>query len=297
MDIRSALIHARKQLSTASESPNLDAEVLLAYALQKPRSFLLQEPQMELNASQADFFNECVSERATGMPVAYITHEKEFYGRDFYVDKRVLVPRPETELVVDEVKRIVRARELARPVILDIGTGSGCIALTLKAELPQARVCASDVSIDALEVAKINCAHMQTDVALYQSDLFDGVPRLFKGEFDMIVSNPPYLELNAVPARDDSGTTRPAVSVHRLQAALLHEPQAALIPRTGDSFSILECLISQSAEWLTPEGSLVLEIGHDHGARALQCAERHFPKRVCIVKKDFGGFDRVLVVE
>jgi release factor glutamine methyltransferase len=150
-----ALKWAKEIIRDKSGTPNLDAEILIARALKKDRSYILSNPSQELDKNVTSLFEKFIQERKSGKPIAYITKQKEFYGRDYYVDERVLVPRPETEELAElSIKYLKQNPDIK--TIIDVGTGSGCIAITLALELPDRNIIATDISPNALEVAKKN---------------------------------------------------------------------------------------------------------------------------------------------
>ena len=149
--------------------PNIDAELILLNILrEKDRTYLISHDTRDLTEVEEEKANYYLNERAKNKPLAYIINSKEFYGREFYVDENVLIPRPETEDIIDIVKKI--AENIDYPIIYDVGTGSGCIAITLKLEIPKAKVVAIDNSEKALEVAKKNSAKLCSDIVLQKSD-------------------------------------------------------------------------------------------------------------------------------
>ncbi len=164
--------------------PRLDLEILLASVLDCCRSKLYAHPEMNVPAGE---FKKLAKKRKTGVPVAYLTNVKEFYGNKFYVDERVLIPRPETEMIIDEIEYDLKARVR----FLDIGTGSGAIGLTLANKYPNSDTVMTDVCPCALEVAKINAERMDLDerTRFLETDLLDGV----RGEFDVVTANLPYI--------------------------------------------------------------------------------------------------------
>jgi release factor glutamine methyltransferase len=227
-----------------SESPRLDAEVLLAHAEGCRRIDLytrFEEPASEPTRQR---FRELVRQRAEGCPVAYLVGRKEFFSLEFEVSRAVLIPRPSTETLVAECLR--RLKSHPAPVILDLGTGSGNIAVSLAKYLPQARIVAVDISAEALAVACRNAhRHQVADrITFLQGDLF--VPLPAGSEFDAIVSNPPYIA--------DSELADLPVGVR------LYEPEVAL--RGGpDGLAVVERIIRQAEQFLRPGGYLLLEIG------------------------------------
>ena len=213
-DIRTILQHAARDLNASgSPSPRLDAEVLLMRFLGMDRLQLCMQPERELSEEEAAGFARWVERRSLGEPVAYILGEKEFWSLRFEVGREVLIPRPETECLIEEVLRFYRPPGEGLRV-LDIGTGSGAIGVVLARELPAARVAATDISPGALAVARRNAlAHGVADrMEFFQGDLFAAV----SGDFDIICSNPPYIPEDAVrpPAGGDPGFRTPG-GAHR----------------------------------------------------------------------------------
>ena len=177
----------------SSSSPRLDAELLLASVLGCDRVKLIIDADRPLDETELASFKQLHKRRRKGEPIAYIRGERDFYGRSFRVDRRVLVPRPETELLVEVgMRRTHRLSLCAR--MLDVCTGSGCVAITLKKERPTSTVIAADLSSDALELARLNCWRLGARVGLVCSDLFSAASlRGLQGNFDLITANPPYL--------------------------------------------------------------------------------------------------------
>src|SRR5690349_16443499 len=177
----------------------MNAELLLMFTLGCGRAYLYAHPERELSKEESERYEEALDQRASGVPAQYITGHQEFWGLDLIVTPAVLIPRPETEHIVEVVTAIARVadyRELAdRPKLIDVGTGSGAIAVALTKELPNADVLATDVSADALEVAGANAARLQLEsrIRFQQSDVLDSLSR--DGSFDYVVSNPPYVAL------------------------------------------------------------------------------------------------------
>lgn len=203
----------------------------------------------------ASEFSALVGRRAAGEPIAYLMGVREFYGRDFAVSPNVLIPRPETELLVDIAKTKVGARETARA--LDLGTGSGCLAVTLALELPRVRVTAVDVSPAALEVARGNALRLGATVEFVESDWFAA---LSPQPFDLIVANPPY-----VAAGDP----------HLDEGDLQFEPVGALTDPSdeGDGLSAIRRIVADAPLWLMPQGWLFFEHGYDQATAARQLLE------------------------
>jgi release factor glutamine methyltransferase len=226
-------------------SPEWDAERLLRHALGLDRAQLLTRMGGRLTRPQEERYAALVSARASRRPLQYIVGTQEFWRREFLVTPAVLIPRPETELIIEGSLDLLRG--VARPVIVDVGTGSGCIALTLAAERPQALVHATEVSPEALEVARENARRLGLEghVRFHEGDLLAPVSAL-AGTVDLIASNPPY-----VP-RADRATLAPEVRDH--------EPAIALFG-PGSPLDFYRRLAAQALPLLRPGGALVVELG------------------------------------
>jgi release factor glutamine methyltransferase len=241
---------ARARLAASSQNPRLDAEVLLAHVLGWDRTALLTHPERLLSPAEADHFENLLRRRLASEPIQYITGTQEFFGLSFEVSPDVLIPRPETEHLVEAVlERLGREANLR---IIDVGTGSGAIAVSLAHVMPQAEVTAVDCSVAALQVARHNAQrHGVADrVTFLQSDLLAAVDQ---NNFDAVVSNPPYI------ANDEVLETQ--VSHYEPQAALFAGP-------TG--LEVYERLIPQTRRVLKPQGWLMMEIGYGQSPALLK---------------------------
>ena len=225
----------------------LDAETLLMHVLKRDRAQLYAYPDLELSSDELNRYDQGLERRSRGEPLQYITGHQEFWGLDLLVTPAVLIPRPETEHAVEAAVALLR--ELPDPHVVDVGTGSGCIALALASELPRARIEAVDISNHALDVARSNAArlNLKNRVTFSQSDLLG---RYLTGgqTFDMVISNPPYV--------GDSEADKLQVEVRE------HEPHAALFGGGKEGLDIYRGLIPQAARVLTAGGWLVMEIGY-----------------------------------
>lgn len=264
------------------DAPRLSAQLLAAYVLGQERHVLLLDRARALASRDAAHIRALAARRATGEPVAYILGSKEFYGLDFIVSPAVLVPRPETEHLVEEVLRLFPVESAL--MFADLGTGSGCLAVTLALQLPCSRGLALDRSVEALAVALANaCAHgVQDRLQLLRGDF--GQPFAVPGSLDFIVSNPPYV--SDVEYRETSH------EVHGF------EPRAALVPAVSDESGGLECyraLIPRAATALRPGGALLLEIGWLQGRAVAQVVEQSGFFEDLRVLPDLAGRDRVVV--
>jgi release factor glutamine methyltransferase len=238
-----ALNEARLRAGPHPERARFDAGTLLLYALGRERAWLMAHPDEELGEKDERAAGELLDRRLCGEPIQYITGEAEFYGLPFRVNRDVLIPRPETEHVVEEVLEL--ASRFASPRIVDVGTGSGAIAVALAHHLPKSSITATDCSAAALEVARANARHngVAAKVRFLAGDLLAPVA---PEQFEIVVSNPPY-----VPESDRASL---AVEVREF------EPATALFA-AGDGLSVLRRLISKAREVLVPGGWIALEIG------------------------------------
>ncbi len=239
MNLAAALLQGQKLLDDAQiPAPRLTAEVLLAHAIGCERSWLFAHSTDELKELWWIHYGRYLHQRLKGVPTQYITGHQEFFGREFRLTPDVLIPRPETEHLIEEALK----RDAA--TILDIGAGSGAIAVTLALET-KARVFATDVSEAALDVARENAARLGATVRFAACDLGSA---LRDGSFDLVVSNPPYI------AETARATLQPEVRDHEPQLALFAGP---------DGLDLYRRLIPEAARLLQPGGRLILELGHD----------------------------------
>ncbi|MBI2415592.1 MAG: peptide chain release factor N(5)-glutamine methyltransferase [Candidatus Kerfeldbacteria bacterium] len=255
----------------------LDVDVLLASVIKQPREFLYAHPEYTLTTRQAKKLLNYLHRREQNEPVAYITGHKEFYGLNFIVNRDVLIPRPDTELLVDTVVQYCGNVNQPIHTIADIGTGSGNIAIVLKKLLPTTRVLATDISPAALRVLRRNARTHQVTIPSYCGNALAALPQYFKHQLDMIVSNPPYL----------TGTE----ANHR---QLQFEPRLALTAGRN-STKIIERILQQAHYYLKPSGSIIFEIGYRQAMRVNRLCRHYFPKASVVVSKDLAGLDRVIV--
>jgi len=274
MTVRSLLAQGYDTLFYAEvQTPFLDAVVLLAHAMKTTKEKLLASLPDEVPPAIETRFCEPIDLRCTGVPVSYIIRRKEFYGLDFYVDERVLVPRPDTEVLVEKVLGIVRSDPRLRRV-LDACTGSGCIGISVKHAAPGLEVSASDISAPALEVAALNADRiLGGTLPAFRSDLLESVP----GSFDLIASNPPYL-------RDDEVTD--------LRKLGWREPELALAGGR-DGTALAERLIRTAPSRLHPGGWLVLEAAPLQITKLFALMDQAGFHTID-VEKDLAGSNRVI---
>lgn len=249
MTIREAIHVAVQKLSSEPIGPpRMAAEALLIHAVGRDRAFLHAHPEYKLTEREAREFEAAVAKRASGIPLQYITGHQEFWGLDFIVTPAVLIPRPETEHLVESAIELIRASGIERPRVIDVGTGSGCIILSVAHEIKDAELHAVDISNPALQVARENAERLRLSdrVKFHESDLltsFLGAP----GYFDFVLSNPPYV------GRSEADKVQREVREH--------EPEVAVFG--GDrGMDIYDRLIPQAHQVLKPGGYLLLEIGY-----------------------------------
>jgi release factor glutamine methyltransferase len=241
--IKSVLAEAADSLVSSSDSAILDAEILLSLVLNKERSHLRAWPDKQLEPDQINAFWSLIQKRQQGTPIAYITGNREFWSRDFHVTPDVLIPRPDTELLIELSLKLI-SKESA-PKIIDLGTGSGIIAITLAAEYPSAEVSATDFSFPALRIAELNAdKHNVSHINFYHSDWFASVP---DNQFNLIISNPPYI------AEDDS---------HLQQGDVRFEPQTALCA-AEQGLSDIKNIADAARSYLEQGGHLLIEHGYN----------------------------------
>lgn len=274
MTIRQLLGDASKSLARGHiEDAALEAEVLLRHVLGVSRVYLYSSHNQELSPEKESSFWQLVERRLSGEPSAYITHHREFYGLDFYVDNRVLIPRPETETLVE--RAIGYARNHSVHTVVDAGTGCGAIAISLAVSLPEAKIYATDISASALEVARLNCQrHRVGDrVSLLHGNMLDPLT----GTLDLIVANLPYI------ATSDLGQVN----------TVNFEPSLALDGGMSGLEKIYE-LCREAGSRLSPGGYMILEIGQGQSDSVVNLMLDLFPLAKVEVVPDLRGINRVV---
>ncbi|HLG64783.1 MAG TPA: peptide chain release factor N(5)-glutamine methyltransferase [Ktedonosporobacter sp.] len=266
------------------QSARLDAQILAGHILGIERATLYAYPERPMTAEQERQFLHLIERRARGEPVAYLVGHKEFYGLDFFVDQRVLIPRPETELLVEAALAVIRRKIDAgeQPIVADIGTGSGAIAITLAVEEPRLLyLYACDISQQALEVAQLNSQrhHVENRVHLRQGDLLAALPE----PVDVLLANLPYV-----------GTTEMELLTPDVHA---YEPHLALFSGPY-GLGLLQrfCKEAQQSGMLKDGGVMILEIGYQQREPLMQLIHELWPHASIAYKKDYGGWDRLLQI-
>ena len=258
------------------ESPKLKARLLLQYILKKSRQYLIVYDNEEVGKKEQWEYFVNIEKLTKGVPLQHITHTQEFMKMDFYVDENVLIPRPDTEILVEEVIQI--ARTMDKPRILDLCTGSGAIAISIAKYVPNAVVYAVDISEKALEVAVENARRLKANVKFIKSNLFKDLKEM---KFDIIVSNPPYIK------KDD---------IQFLSDEVQKEPEIAL-DGGYDGLDFYRKISRQAIEYLKFGSYLCFEIGFDQKIDVIDIIEKegHYTGTYC--KKDLYGNDRIIVTK
>lgn len=266
----------RNQLAPYSDSPLQDSLVLLSWATGFSKERLFAHPEIKLKNEERNLISRAVKKYVSGFPLPYITGHREFQKLTFQVNPQVLIPRPETETLVDLASAWLDEHHQANRV-LDLGTGSGCIAVSLAKLHPSLQVVATDINFRALQVAKENAGlHVAGDqIQFIQLDLVQGI----QSEFDLITANLPYI---------------PREKLAQLEA-IRYEPQIALDGGL-DGLKWIRKLLQDAPEYLKPEGAVLLEIDEETGAEAFNIAREFFPQANIEIEKDLSGMDRFLII-
>lgn len=260
------------------EEFSLDAWYLLEYVTGVSKAMYFAEPERAVSEENADRYIDCIRQRAAHIPLQHITGEQEFMGYPFYVNEHVLIPRQDTETLVEEAIRVMRPKMK----ILDMCTGSGCVVLSIlkmcreKYYMTELQGIGADVSEEALKVARENGRRLEVPVTWIQSDLFAKIPE--EEKYDVIVSNPPYIETAVIDTLQEE--------------VRLHDPYIALDGKE-DGLYFYRRIISEAGKYLKPQGKLMFEIGCDQ-AEAVEELMKNAGYEQITVKKDLAGLDRVV---
>jgi release factor glutamine methyltransferase len=278
VNLKQALAQIRRTLAShQTEEPDIDAELLLRHATNLNKDKLYVQYNRELTDKESHLLYDLIQRRVQSEPIAYILGYKEFFGLDFEVNPSVLIPRPETELLVE--KAIAFARQQNIRLIADVGTGCGAIAIALAKHLPDAKIYAVDISEDALRTAKTNCKKHDVcnRVTLLHGNLLEPIPKLV----DLIIANLPYVKIadwkklpNGIKA---------------------NEPKIAL-DGGADGLDVIENLLAKAKDKLQSNGTMLLEIGYNQGKAALKSATNYFPEATTEIYTDLAGMDRVISI-
>ncbi len=280
MTIKQALSKATKLLAKASRTPSLDAEVLLQFTLKIEKHKLFQDLAENISPRQLKRFNKLVARRKQSEPIAYLINNKEFFGLDFYVDKRVLIPRPETEILVEEALKIARKNKKDKPSIVDVGTGSGCIAVSLAKNLSNGKIFAIDKSLSALKVAKKNIDKhkLNSKIKLVRGNLLAPL----KNRVDIIIANLPYLTLAKINATEES--------------VRKYEPRMALLAGKKET-TLYEKLLEQTPQYINKNGFILLEIDPLFRKETINLVKKYFPAAKISIKRDLAQKERVAIIK
>ena len=279
MTIREAISKASLQFKTKNiEAPKLKARLLMQFILKQTRQYIIVYDEKNLTLKQEKSYFEKVEKIIQGIPLQHITHQQEFMKMNFYVSKDVLIPRPDTEVLVEEVIQI--AEKINAKKILDLCTGSGAIAISLAKYIKNSQITATDISHKALEIAEKNAKNNEVDkqIAFLYSDLLQQIP---KEKYDMIVSNPPYIQ---------------RALIKNLEEEVQKEPQIAL-DGGWDGLDFYRKIIKQADEYLKYGGYLCLEIGYDQKIDVIDLIEQEEKYTNTYGKKDLYGNDRIIITK
>lgn len=277
MTIKEAITKGMIMLKSNNiESPKLKSRLLLQYVLDEPRQYIIVYDKKKITKKQQWEYFINIEKLTKGIPLQHITHRQEFMKMDFFVDENTLIPRPDTEILVEEVIKI--AKQKYNPKILDLCTGSGAIAISLKKYVPNSEIIGIDISEKAIEVANKNANKLNVDVKFIKSDLFE---KLKKEKFDIIVSNPPYIKKE---------------EIKKLSKEVQKEPELALDGGI-DGLDFYRKITSQAIEYLKTESFLCFEIGYNQKNDVMQIIEDQQNYKNIYCKKDLYGYDRVIVAQ
>jgi release factor glutamine methyltransferase len=256
-------------------SAQLDTEILMAKALGKSREYIILNHDKVLDIENLEYFKKLVHERSARKPIAYLLNKKFFWKSEFYVNKNTLIPRPDTEIIIEQILKVTKNKNYLR--ILDIGIGSGCILLSILKERKNYYGIGIDISKDSLEISKINAKKLLVEerIKFYKSD----VDKFVQGKYDLIVSNPPYIKKNNLKYLE--------------RDVLEFEPKLALDGGL-DGLSVIRKVIKKSSELLKKNGKFILEIGFDQKSKVIKLLKnKGFYINSTI--KDFAKNDRCIV--
>ena len=271
MTIKQALNLARQNLDS------IDAKVLLKFILKKDNTYIIANANKEMSRDEENELQESIQKIKDGFPLQYITHNQEFMGINFEVNQNVLIPQPDTEILVENTIGLVLGNKSLEnqenskktTQILDLCTGSGAIAISLKKYLPDVKIFASDISEKALEVARKNAKNNNVEIEFIKSDMFENIHE----KFDIIVSNPPYIK---------------SKEIEKLSKEVQNEPKLAL-DGGKDGLKFYKIISKEIKNYLKENGTLLMEIGYDEANEVMKL----FENSTCI--KDYANNDRVIV--
>lgn len=264
-----------ENLKTANiENPISNARILLAYTLNTTKEYIVMHNKEEINIIKKEEYMQNIEKLIKGIPIQYITNCQEFMKLDLYVDENVLIPRADTEVLVEEVISLSKERNSIN--ILDLCTGSGAIAISCAKYIQKSKVFASDYSIKALAVAKRNCEKHNVNVEFIHSDMFEKIGNL---NLDIIISNPPYIKTKIIDI---------------LQKQVKHEPKMAL-DGGEDGLDFYKIIVNNAFKYLKKDGYLCMEIGYDQKEDVMNLLKKSKNYKDIYSKRDLCGNDRIVV--
>lgn len=279
MNIKQAIEKGAINLKVSNtESPKIKARMLMQFILNVPRQYIIVNDMKELTQSQEKEYFESIQKLTKNIPIEHITNQKEFMKLNFFVDENVLIPRQDTEILVEEVIKI--AKKINSKKILDLCTGSGAIGISLAKYIEKSEITATDISEDAIRVANKNAImnNVEDKITFIKSDLFNNIPN---NKYDIIVSNPPYIKKEIIKT---------------LEKQVQNEPILAL-DGGEDGLNFYRKIIKQSYEYLKYGGYLCLEIGYDQKIDVIELLENEEKYINIYSKKDLYGNDRIVIAE
>ena len=274
MNISELLVNG-KHLLKDIEDGNIKARILLEYILKLSREKIVSNPNIEVSDNNVESYLNKINDIKNGMPIQYITNNQEFMNLNFYVDENVLIPQPDTETLVEEVINEYKEKKCE---ILDLCTGSGAIAISLAKYINESNIVASDISMKALQIAKLNAEKnlVRKKIEFIESDMFN---KIYKDDFDIIVSNPPYIKTKVI---------------EKLDRQVKNEPYIAL-DGGADGLKFYKIIIENAYKYIKNEGKVFLEIGYDQKNELINLFKENNHYENIYSKKDLGGNDRIIV--
>ena len=276
MNLKEILKYGKEELIKNNiEDASIIAKELAEYIFKITRAQLIANNDMEFSKDQTDNYINSIKKISTGIPIQYITNNQEFMNLNFYVDENVLIPQPDTETLVEEVINEYKEKKCE---ILDLCTGSGAIAISLAKYINESNIVASDISMKALQIAKLNAEKnlVRKKIEFIESDMFN---KIYKDDFDIIVSNPPYIKTKVI---------------EKLDRQVKNEPYIAL-DGGADGLKFYKIIIENAYKYIKNEGKVFLEIGYDQKNELINLFKKNNHYENIYSKKDLGGNDRIIV--
>lgn len=276
MNLKEILKYGKEELIKNNiEDASIIAKELAEYIFKITRAQMIANNDMEFSKDQTDNYINSIKKISTGIPIQYITNNQEFMNLNFYVDENVLIPQPDTETLVEEVINEYKEKKCE---ILDLCTGSGAIAISLAKYINESNIVASDISMKALQIAKLNAEEnlVRKKIEFIESDMFN---KIYKDDFDIIVSNPPYIKTKVI---------------EELDKQVKNEPYIAL-DGGADGLKFYKIIIENAYKYIKNEGKVFLEIGYDQKNELINLFKENNHYENIYSKKDLGGNDRIIV--